>query len=161
MGLLGVFFVIAFTLFVIDVMTHRDSKEVSLGNAVGWSLTYVAGALVYAAIVWAKAGPQMASLFLSGYVMEKALSIDNLMVFVAIFSYFKITGGAQHKILHYGIIGAVVFRMIFVTIGAGSMALFGPWTGLVFAALVLWSAMQMWNMPSGGRLLWQTRLSRV
>lgn len=90
-------------------------------------------------------------MFLSGYVMEKALSVDNLMVFVAIFAYFKIPDDYQHRVLHYGIISAVVFRLIFVAIGATAFSVFAPGVGLVFGLIVLWSAFKMWtSMPGDG-----------
>lgn len=75
----------------------------------------------------------------AGYVLEKSLSVDNLMVFMAIFALFGISAHLQHRILYWGIIGALVFRGIFVAIGNG-LFLLTPWIGFAFAAFVLWSA---------------------
>ena len=72
-----------------------------------------------------------ADLYLAGYVLEKSLSIDNLMVFVAIFASFGITGKLQHRILYWGILGALVFRAIFVMLGTGLFAA-SPWVGFIF-----------------------------
>lgn len=146
--LLGVFLLIAGGLFAADLWAHRGAqKPITLSNAAAWSCAYVAGALAFMAYLsWAR-DDNAAALFLTGFVMEKALSVDNLMVFVAIFAYFKIPDAFQHRVLHYGIIGAVVFRLIFVALGAGSLEMFGPVVGLVFAFFVIWSA---WKMVSAG-----------
>jgi len=92
--------------------------------------------------------PEAASLFLSGYVLEKALSVDNMMVFVAVFASFGIKGIAQHRILYYGIAGALLFRALFVAVGT---SLFGmsSWIELLFAAVVLWTGFKMLK-GSGG-----------
>lgn len=90
--------------------------------------------------------PEWADLYLAGYVLEKSLSIDNLMVFVAIFTSFGIKDHLQHRILYWGILGALIFRAIFVVIGTGLFAA-SPWIGFIFAAFVLWSG---WKMLRGG-----------
>lgn len=147
-SLLGVFLLIAGGLLAADLWAHRGvQKPITLGNAAAWSLAYVFGAMAFAGFLMADQGADKASLFLTGFVMEKALSVDNLMVFVAIFAYFKIPDAYQHRVLHYGIAGAVVFRIIFVAIGAGALELLGPVVGLVFAFFVLWSA---WKMAASG-----------
>jgi TerC family integral membrane protein len=88
---------------------------------------------------------EFADLFLAGYILEKSLSVDNLMVFVAIFASFGIKGALQHRILYFGILGAVVFRMLFIAFGTG---LFGisTWIEFVFAAIVAWTG---WKMLAG------------
>lgn len=147
--ILGVFLALASVLFALDVLAHRNARAVALANATMWTCVYIAGALAFAAFLWGYAGREPASLFLAGFVMEKALSVDNLMVFVAIFSYFRIAPEFQHRVLHYGILGAVVFRLIFVVLGAGSLALFGAPVGFAFGVVVLWSALKMWSTIEG------------
>ncbi|MEI1015604.1 TerC family protein, partial [Pseudomonas aeruginosa] len=67
------------------------------------------------------------------------LSVDNLFVFMAIFAWFKVPDGLRHRVLYWGIIGAIVFRGVFVVIGTGLLA-FGPWVEIVFALIVAWTA---------------------
>lgn len=146
-----VFLSIVGVLFAADMWAHRGpQKPITLYNASAWSLVYIAGALAYAVYLALYSQPGWASLFLAGFVMEKALSVDNLMVFVAIFAYFKIPDEYRHRILHYGIAGAVVFRLIFVLLGAGALKAFGAPVGLVFALLVLYSAYAMLKGGSDG-----------
>ena len=136
----AVFFSIA-----VDLFLHKDSKEISLGNAAIWSVFWIALSLGYYAYIYffhGEHGPEYASLFLAGYAMEKVLSIDNLMLFMAVFSYFKIEGALQHRILYWGIIGAIVFRGVFVA--AGSLLLyFAGWADLLFGLFVIWSGIAM------------------
>jgi tellurite resistance protein TerC len=130
-----------------DLKAHRDDKPITLADATKWSLIYVGISLAFAAYLALVRGTHAASLFLTGYVMEKALSVDNLMVFGAVFTYFGINPGFQHRILRFGIIGAVVFRLIFALIGTGTLAFIGRPVELVFGAFVAWSA---WKMITAG-----------
>lgn len=139
----GIFCVTVLALLVLDLSMHRKDKIVSLGSAVSWSLFYVAVALAFAGYLFMEHGSETASLFLTGYALEKVLAFDNLFVFSLIFSYFAISPALQHKALYWGIGGAIVFRLIFVVIGAGSVALIGPMVELVFAALIFFSVYLM------------------
>lgn len=151
MEVLVAFVAIAGALFLLDLWSHRrNDHAISLANAAGWSLVYIAGALLFAGFLYWHEGPDQTGLFLAGYVMEKVLSVDNLMVFVAIFAYFKIPPAYQHRVLYYGILGAIVFRLIFVALGAGALQAFGPIVGLIFAVFVLWSAVAMWRGGDDG-----------
>jgi len=135
------FTVVLFSVYV-DLATHKNTQEVSMSNAIKWSLFWVFLALCFYVYVWMRFGPEWASLYLAGYVLEKSLSIDNLMVFIAIFASFSIKGGLQHRILYWGILGALIFRAIFVALGT-SLFQASPWVGFVFAAIVAWTAIQM------------------
>ena len=126
----------------LDLFAHRNKTEVTFKNAAAWSVFWVALALAFYAYVYFRFSADYASLFLSGYVLEKALSIDNMMVFVAIFASFGITGILQHRVLYYGIAGALIFRAIFVALGTALYDMAG-WVELVFAAIVLWSAIPL------------------
>ena len=110
------FVVIAFSVYV-DLHAHRKQTEISVKDATIWSLFWIALSLAFYAYLWIRFDKEWADLFLAGYVLEKSLSVDNLMVFMAIFSSFAIKGILQHRILYWGIIGALVFRAIFVVIG--------------------------------------------
>lgn len=127
---------------LIDLRAHRDKACISVRDAARWSLFWVALGCSFGGYVYLRYGACAASLYMSGYVLEKSLSIDNLMVFIAVFSYFKIRGALQHRILYYGIIAAIVFRLIFVSAGGLLMRL-GPWADALFALIVGWSAVKM------------------
>lgn len=136
-------------LLTADLLLHRSGRPISLRNAVLWSLVWIAASLAFAGLLAVTRSPADATLFLAGYTMEKVLSVDNLIVFGAIFAYFRIPAGHQHRILHWGVLGAIVFRLIFVTVGMGSLALFGPWVEGLLAALVAYSAWQMFKGLDG------------
>lgn len=129
--------------FIYDVYSHRESKAVSLKNASAWSIFYVIIALVMAAWLYVIESPEYASLFLTGYTLEKVLAVDNLLVFSLIFAYFNVPDKFQHKILHWGILGAVLFRLVFVVIGASLLNMFGPWVELFFAAFIIYTVYLM------------------
>ena len=139
---LAVFIGLAVIALAIDLLTHNKDKPVTLANASMWSIFWVAISMVFAGYLYMTHGPAVASLFVTGYALEKVLSVDNLFVFMAIFAWFKIPDGLRHRVLYWGIIGAIVFRGIFVAIGTGLLA-FGPWVEIVFAAIVAWTAVMM------------------
>ncbi|AEC16857.1 TerC/Alx family metal homeostasis membrane protein [Gallibacterium anatis] len=139
------FSIIAISVYL-DLFAHRHSKEISVKDASLWSLFWIGLALLFYVYLWVRFSPEYAGLYLAGYVLEKSLSVDNLMVFMAIFASFGIIGKLQHRILYWGIIGALIFRAIFVVIGTGLFAA-SPWVGFAFAAFVIWSG---WKMLKGG-----------
>nr|WP_221189800.1 TerC/Alx family metal homeostasis membrane protein [Azomonas macrocytogenes] len=139
---MAVFVAIALGALLLDMVTHRGNKPVSLTKASIWSIFWIAISLAFAGFLYVQHGPQAASLFVTGYALEKVLSVDNLFVFMAIFAWFKVPDGLRHRILYWGIIGAIVFRGIFVAIGTGLLA-FGPWVEIVFALIVAWTAVMM------------------
>ncbi|MFZ7129322.1 TerC/Alx family metal homeostasis membrane protein [Avibacterium avium] len=139
-----VFFgVIALSVYL-DLFAHRHSKEISVKDAALWSVFWIGLALCFYVYLWLRFDAEWADLYLAGYVLEKSLSVDNLMVFVAIFASFGITGRLQHRILYWGIIGALIFRAIFGVVGAGLISWL-PSLGFVFAILVIWSGYKMWK----------------
>jgi len=141
----AVFCVAVVFLLVADISNHRKGRPISLRSASLWSILYIAAALVFSGYLYYVHGKESASLFLTGYTLEKALAFDNLFVFSMIFAYFKIPSGDQHSALHWGIIGAIVFRLIFVVLGVTSMGLFGPIMELIFAALIVLSVWMIIN----------------
>ena len=132
---------VAFSIYV-DLVLHKNAHEISVRDAGIWSLFWVALSLGFYGYLYYRYDSRVASLFLSGYVLEKSLSVDNLMVFIAIFGFYKISGPLQHRILYYGIAGAIGFRLLFVALG-GVILKLGPWADLVFAVLVTWAAIKM------------------
>lgn len=141
------FGVIIFSVYL-DLFAHRNAKEITVKDASLWSLFWIGLALAFYAYLWVRFDKGSADLYLAGYVLEKSLSIDNLMVFVAIFASFGIAGKLQHRILYWGIVGALIFRAIFVVIGTGLFTA-SPYVGFAFAAFVIWSGVKM--LQSSGK----------
>jgi tellurite resistance protein TerC len=142
-----VFFIVVGLSLYADLAAHKHSKEISFLDAMKWSIFWVILSICFYGYLWFEFDKEWADLYLTGYVLEKSLSLDNLMVFMAIFASFNIKGPLQHRILYWGIIGALVFRGIFVLIGTG-LFLASPWIGFVFAVFVAWSAVKM--LQGGG-----------
>lgn len=133
----------------LDLFAHRKVTEISVSDAAKWSVFWVFLALCFYGYLWGRFSKEWADLYLAGYALEKSLSVDNLMVFMAIFASFGIRSGLQHRILYWGIIGALAFRAVFVLIGT-SLFMASPWVGFAFAALVAWSGVQMLKSGSSG-----------
>ncbi|MFO1422587.1 MAG: TerC/Alx family metal homeostasis membrane protein [Candidatus Competibacteraceae bacterium] len=136
--------VVAFSVWL-DLRLHKDSEDISIPNAVAWSLFWIFLSIAFFFYLKVHHGDDYADLFLAGYILEKSLSVDNLMVFVAIFASFGIKGALQHRILYFGILGAVIFRMLFIAFGTGLFGL-STWIEFVFAAIVAWTG---WKMLAG------------
>lgn len=137
-----VFVALSVGAIAIDLFMHRHDKPISLKSAALWSVFWVIVAMVFASFLYVHHGAEVASLFIIGYALEKVLSVDNLFVMMAIFSWFAIPDRFRHRVLYWGIIGAIVFRGIFVAIGTGLLSL-GPYVEVVFALIVAWTAVMM------------------
>jgi tellurite resistance protein TerC len=121
---------------------HRTAHKVSVKEAGLWSLIWVGLALAFNAGLWQLYGPQTGMEFLTGYLIEKALSVDNIFVFVLIFGAFSVPDTYQHRVLFWGILGALVMRAIFVGLGAALLAKF-HWVLYVFGAFLLLTGLKM------------------
>ena len=139
------FFAIVIASLVLDLVAHKKSKAISMKNAALWSIFWVLLSLVFAGYVWVSHGPEQSSLFLAGYLLEKSLSVDNLFVFMAIFSSFAVRDEYQHRVLYYGIIGALIMRMVFIAAGTAVLHIFEFWALTIFGVFVLWTAWKMWQ----------------
>lgn len=123
-------FWIFFNLFVLAMLAldlfvfHRDAHVVKIKEALGFSAFWIALALGFNALIYYYMGEQPALEFLTAYLIEKSLSVDNLFVFIVLFNYFKIPPAFQHKVLFWGIIGALVFRAFFIVVGVALLAKF-------------------------------------
>ncbi|MCX4029019.1 TerC/Alx family metal homeostasis membrane protein [Endozoicomonas sp. SM1973] len=130
-----------------DLFSHRNSTEIKFKDALGWSIFWVALAIAFYAYLYLRYDAKWADLFLTGYVLEKTLSVDNMMVFIAIFASFGIKGALQHRVLYYGIIGALLFRAIFIAVGTSLFGL-SVWVEFIFGLIVAWTAVMM--LKGGG-----------
>lgn len=138
----AVFLVLSVGAIFIDLFMHRKNENISLKSAAIWSIFWIVMAGFFAGFLYIHHGAEMANLFIAGYALEKVLSVDNLFVIMAIFSWFTIQDKDRHRVLYWGIIGAIVFRGIFVAIGTSLLAL-GPWVEMVFAGIVGWTGVMM------------------
>ncbi|OCG33772.1 MULTISPECIES: TerC/Alx family metal homeostasis membrane protein [unclassified Gilliamella] len=145
-----VFVVLALAAIIVDLYAHHNDKPISLKNAIIWSLFWIIVALGFALFLYIHHGSTTASLFVAGYVLEKALSVDNLFVIMAIFSWFSVPNNYRHRLLYWGVIGAIIFRTIFVVIGTGLLYL-GPWMELAFSILVACTGIIMLKNQDNGQ----------
>ena len=131
---------IILTLIVIDIVGHvRTPHEPTMKEAAVWSVAYIGMALVFGGIVWFVWGGGFAQEYLAGYITEKALSIDNLFVFVIMMSSFKVPRKYQQEVLLAGIVIALILRLIFILAGAALIENFS-WVFYFFGAWLLWTA---------------------
>ena len=113
-----IFAVIVITMLLLDLgVFNKKSHEVTNKEAVTWSMIWIGLALGFAGFIYYMDGSERASQFLSAYFIEKALSVDNLFVFILVFGFFNVPKFTQHKVLFWGILGALVFRAIFIFTG--------------------------------------------
>lgn len=142
-------FIVPFVVAVfIDLKSHKKGSVISMKDAAVWSLIWVVCAMGFAGYVWHARGFPSASLYFTGYVLEKALAIDNLFAFYLIFKSFGLTQGTnqayQHRILYWGILGAIVLRVVFLASGAFIVNA-SPYVLILFALVVLWTVVKMWG----------------
>ena len=139
---------IGFNVFILAMLAldlgvfHRKSHAVTLKEALTWTGVWVALALIFNAGLWHFAGSAKALEFFTGYVIEKSLSIDNVFVFALLFSYFSVPTQYQHKVLFWGIIGALVMRGIMIALGAALITKFG-WIIYIFGGFLILTGIKM------------------
>lgn len=129
-------------MLAIDLFAHRREHVVSLREAALWSVLWVGLGLGFGAAVWAAYGAQAGGEYFAGYLIEKSLAVDNVFVFALIFTYFAVPAAFQHKVLFWGVIGALVFRLVFIFVGAELLETFF-WTAYVFGAFLIYTGYKM------------------
>src|SRR5919109_5128207 len=121
---------IAFVVFVLGMLSvdlflfHRDAHEVSTREGAMWVAIWMSMGLAFTAVIWAWHGGTAAADYIAGYLLEYSLSADNIFVFVLIFTYFAVPSAYQHRVLFWGILGALVFRAAFIAGGAALLERF-------------------------------------
>ena len=121
---------------------HRKAHVVSFREAITWSIVWVTLAMVFNVVVYFLRGEQAALEFLTGYLIEKSLAVDNIFVFVMVFAYFKVPALYQHKVLFWGILGALVMRAGFIFAGVELIRRF-DWMIYLFGALLIFTGIKM------------------
>jgi tellurite resistance protein TerC len=141
---------VGFTVFVLLMLAldlgvfHRKAHVVRMKEALAWSIVWVGLAVLFNAGVYFWFGPQKALEFLTGYLIEKTLSVDNVFVFVVLFSSFAVPRAFQHRVLFWGVLGALVMRAIFIGAGAALLQHF-HWIIYLFGALLVITAVKLWR----------------
>lgn len=157
-----------FVLFVLGMLAldlfvfHREAHEVSIKEAATWSVVWVSLALVFCGVFYwyslhhftnsevlqaypeltpQSAAKRLSMEFIAGFLVEKALAVDNLFVFIVIFNYFNIPSKYQHRVLFWGIIGALVFRTIFIAMGAALMQYY--WVVVIFGVFLIYTGFKL------------------
>jgi tellurite resistance protein TerC len=143
----AVFLAFVIAMLALDLfVVHRRAREVSLREAGAWSAVWIAIGVGFGGLLWAWAGGETAQAYLAGYLIEKSLSVDNIFLFAAIFSAFAIPARYQHRVLMFGITGALVMRAAFIAAGITLLEAIHPII-YVFGAVLLVAAV---NMLRGG-----------
>ncbi len=143
----GAFTLLVVVMLAVDLGMNRKSHHVSFKEALGWSLVWVGLALAFNVGIYFMMGKQPALEFLTGYLIEKSLSVDNLFVFIMIFTVFGVRGELQARVLKWGILGALVMRVVFIFVGAELLQRF-QWLFYIFGAILLYTAWKMAFGPS-------------
>lgn len=129
-------------LLAIDLLAHRGAHIIGFKEAAWWSALWVGVAMIFGGVVFATLGTTAGVEYTTAWLLEKSLSVDNLFVFALIFGYFKVPREYQHRVLFFGVIGALVFRGIFLAAGVAIVSKFAA-VLFVFAAILLYSAWKL------------------
>jgi tellurite resistance protein TerC len=142
-----VFHVIVVVMLALDLgVFNRRAHVIHVREALIWSAVWIALSLLFNVGIWVWKGPEPAAEFFAGYLLEKSLSVDNIFVMLMIFTYFQVPRQYQHKILYWGILGALVMRAGLIALGTTLIHRF-HWVLYFFGVLLLWGA---WRMARQG-----------
>src|SRR6266568_2469138 len=145
------FAVIMTTMFILDLgVFSKKSHEIGTREALAWTLVWVSLALAFNAGIYYFMGSDKALEFFTGYLIEESLSVDNLFVFIMIFSYFHVAKVHQPKILKWGILGALAMRAVFILVGIGLIERF-HWMVYIFGGLLVFTGIKM-AFGKGGKV---------
>ena len=129
-------------MLAIDLLAHRQAHVIGLREAASWSVFWVLSGISFGVIVWMLYGADFGQQYFAGFVIEKSLAVDNVFVWAIIFASFGVPAKYQHRVLFLGVLGALVFRGIFIAVGATLLDTFA-WIFYVFAALLVFTGIQM------------------
>jgi tellurite resistance protein TerC len=139
---------IGFNIFVLAMLTldlgvfHRKAHTISIKEALTWSVVWIALAMIFNAGIYFFSGPEPALQFFTGYLIEKSLSVDNIFIFVLLFTYFSVPAAYQHRVLFWGVLGALVMRGIMIALGVVLLDTF-HWIIYLFGAFLIFTGVRM------------------
>src|SRR5438094_91198 len=135
-------------MLVLDLgVFHRRAHTVKFREALAWSALWIGLAAIFAILVFFWHGRTSSLEFVTGYVIELSLSVDNLFIFLLIFRYFQVPAVHQHKVLFWGILGALIMRAVFIVAGVGLIRQF-HWIIYVFGALLVYSGIKLFRQEN-------------
>jgi tellurite resistance protein TerC len=130
-------------MLLVDLLVvHKDAHAVTIREAAISSAVWISIGVAFGVIVWATLGGDKAGQYFTGYLVEKSLSVDNIFVFALLFSYFAVPAALQHRVLFWGVVGALVFRAIFIALGATLLERF-HWMIFVFGGFLVVTGIRM------------------
>lgn len=129
-------------MLAIDLFAHRHASVISIKEAALWSTLWVSLGVAFGIYLWLDFGPEIGQQYFSGFVIEKSLAVDNVFIWALIFAAFSVPREYQHRVLFLGVIGALVFRGIFIAAGAALIKSFG-WVLYLFAAFLIYTGVKM------------------
>ncbi len=139
----GGFNLLVIAMLALDLgLFHRKDHKISIKEGLLWSVIWIIVALLFNLFVYFWRGPVVGLQFFTGYLIERSLSIDNIFVFLLIFTYFKVPAKYQYKVLFWGILGALVFRGLFIAVGAILISTF-HWVIYIFGAFLVYTGIKM------------------
>src|SRR6266849_6631751 len=139
---------IGFNVFVLAMLAldlgifHRKAHTVSITEALIWSIVWIALAMIFNAGIYFFSGPEPALQFFTGYLIEKSLSVDNIFVFVLLFTSFSVPVAYQHRVLFWGVLGALVLRGMMIALGGVLLETF-HWIIYLFGAFLIFTGVRM------------------
>ncbi len=131
-------------MLAVDLLAHRSAHVVSVREAASWSVVWVTLGVAFGAVVWWAYGAEAGGEYFAGYLIEKSLAVDNVFVFALIFTWFAVPREYQHRVLFYGVLGALVFRAIFIAGGAVLIEQFA-WVLYLFGAFLVITGWKMFR----------------
>jgi len=135
-------------MLAVDLVAHRGGHEVTARAAALWSGLWLTTGLGFGAVVWAGWGAERAGEYYAGYLIEKSLAVDNVFVFALIFAAFSVPRAYQHRVLFFGVIGALVMRAVLIVAGAALLSA-AHWLLYAFGALLVFTGWKMYRERAG------------
>lgn len=133
---------IVLAMLAVDLFMHKDAHIISVKEAAVWSGIWVGVATIVGGLIWWYFGSEFGMQYFAGYLIEKSLAVDNVFVWAMIFSYFAVPREYQHRVLFYGVLGALVFRAIFIGAGSALIASYA-WVLYIFGAFLILTGIKM------------------
>ncbi len=129
-------------MLLVDLLLHRDAHVIGVREAAWWSALWVLIGLAVGGVIWWFYGSEFGMQYFAGYIIEKSLAIDNVFIWAVIFSYFAVPRQYQHRVLFYGVVGALIFRAIFIAGGSWLISSFA-WVLYIFGAFLIATGIKM------------------
>jgi tellurite resistance protein TerC len=129
-------------MLLVDLFAHRKAHEISLREAALWSTFWVSAGIGFGVLIWNYFGAEFGQQYFAGFVIEKSLAIDNVFIWALIFAAFSVPRKYQHRVLFLGVIGALIFRGIFIALGSAILENFA-WVLYLFAAFLIFTGIHM------------------